>query len=320
MSIALWRKTFRDGQLLLLSLTALLFSFCWVRVWIVSLVDMSRFKTIVESLSEQISTFSPVPLSEWFTYPGRVGLTYDEPLVVISVSIWAISRGSDAISGQVGRGTMEMLLAQPVSRLQVIVTQMATNILGIGILCTACWLGTYTGIQTTTIEHEPTEWKIPWVDIAIPGSGTHEVTISRMSDHVEAGTFVPAVVNLFSLGIFLGGMTILMSSWDRWRWRTIGIMVTFYIGSLICKVIGIASERWHWLTHISVFTAYEPQRLTSITLHQPEQAWNILLFSEEGVRIGFGPLGHDLVLLTLGCACYVVAAVIFCKRDLPAPL
>ena len=41
---------------------------------------------------------------------------YVHPLVLFSAVIWAIMRGSDCVSGEIGRGTMEMLLAQPVRR------------------------------------------------------------------------------------------------------------------------------------------------------------------------------------------------------------
>ena len=37
-------------------------------------------------------------------------------------------------------------------------------------------------------------------------------------------------------------------------------------------------------------------------------------------RRRLGPLGYDLVLLVLGWIAYTASAIIFCKRDLPAPL
>ena len=50
------------------------------------------------------------------------------------------------------------------------------------------------------------------------------------------------MVNFFALGLFLAGLTTLVSSWDRYRWRTIGIVVTFYIAFTIVKIAGMAAD------------------------------------------------------------------------------
>ena len=51
--------------------------------------------------------------------------------------MFAIARGSDVVSGELGRGTLEMLLAQPVSRLQVLYTQAAVTLVCLLLLCGA---------------------------------------------------------------------------------------------------------------------------------------------------------------------------------------
>ena len=39
-----------------------------------------------------------------------------DPVVVLTATVWGVTRGSDAVSGQLERGTLEMILAQPVRR------------------------------------------------------------------------------------------------------------------------------------------------------------------------------------------------------------
>jgi hypothetical protein len=55
--------------------------------------------------------------------------------------------------------------------------------------------------------------------------------------------------------------------------------------------------------YLSVLNAYEPQRLVGGTA----ESWRLLV-------------AYDAVLIGLGVAAYVIGAVVFAKRDLPAPL
>lgn len=78
--------------------------------------------------------------------------------MLFATTIWAVGRGSDTVSGEIGRGTMEMLLAQPVRRLLVLATQGAVTTIGSAILATAVLLGTCTGLATVSLG-EHVDWK-----------------------------------------------------------------------------------------------------------------------------------------------------------------
>ena len=109
------RKYIGQSMLLFLSCGAALFAFAWIRVWVVSLLDMGQFKTILDQFRE-FEKFAPIEFDALFTYPGRVGMTFDEPIVILCTGSWGFARGSDGVSGEIGRGTLEMLLSQPISR------------------------------------------------------------------------------------------------------------------------------------------------------------------------------------------------------------
>ena len=141
MNIALWRKSLGEARMLLLVCAVGLFFFAFVRMWLVSQVEMSRFAEIIGQLWSDLEKFSLVPLSHLLTYPGRIAVFYNEPMVVLLISVWAIARGSDVVSGEISRGTMEMILSQPVSRLQVMTTQAVIGIAGIGLGWPAAWRG-----------------------------------------------------------------------------------------------------------------------------------------------------------------------------------
>lgn len=323
MNITLLRKSLAESRLLLGGLGALLFGVCWLRVFIVSRLQTSQFAAIIEQVWEQFKDFWPVPLDQLLSYTGRIAVGYNEPIVVFGVSLFAIARGSDVVSGELGRGTLEMLLAQPVSRRQVLVTQSLVTVGGLAVLCGLTWAGTAAGIMTTQVKEDrpPPTLSIPGLGWRIPLSlGEPEKVRVPMSEKTRIGYFGPGAFNLFCLGVALAGCSALASACDRYRWRTIGVVVTLYAISLVFKLLGQAVSEVSWLQRLSIFTAYEPQKFISIAVHHPEQTWSLALVDSTGQFLEPGPLGYNLILLGVGAVGYVAAAVVFQKRDLPAPL
>jgi ABC-2 type transport system permease protein len=264
-----------------------------------------------------------VPLSHLISYPGRIAIGYDEPIVVFTVSIFAIARGSDVVSGELNRGTLELLLAQPVSRLQVLYTQATVTVLGLVLLAAATWGGTWTGIQTATVKENlpPPKVRFAPLGIEIPLSFAAGKKVEvPMRDKVEARFFLPGAFNLFCLGVALAGISTLASACDRYRWRTIGAVVAFFVLSLICKIVGLAFERFAVLRDLSLFTAYEPQKFIAYAVRQPEFAWSLTIVDSQQQFVELGPLGYNLILLGVAVLTYAAAGVVFHRRDLPAPL
>jgi ABC-2 type transport system permease protein len=293
-----------------------------VRVFIVSRLEMSQFATIVETVWEQFKDFMPVPLDQLVSFTGRIALAYNEPVVVFGVSIFAIARGSDAVSGELGRGTLEMLLAQPLSRLQILYTQAVVTVSGLAILCVLTLAGTAAGIYTTWAREEapPPTIKIPLgLRIPLPLHQPQKIQVP-MREKTRLHYFVPGACNLFCLGVALAGFSTLLSAGDRYRWRTIGIVVGVYVLSIIAKLVGQAISEVSWLQALSLFTAYEPQRFVSLAVHDPAHAWSLTLRASNGTLKELGPLGYNLILLAVGLIGYAGAGLVFQRRDLPAPL
>ena len=109
--------------------------------------------------------------------------------------------------------------------------------------------------------------------------------------------------NVFGLMVCMAGLTALVSAGDSFRWRTIGILCGFYVFSLLAKLVGRMSASFGWVSWLSIFEAYEPQRLVGAT-------------AESLPRLAV----YDATLLGIGLAAYVVGGFLFCRRDLPAPL
>ena len=115
--------------------------------------------------------------------------------------------------------------------------------------------------------------------------------------------FVPATLNVLGLMICLAGIAACVSAADSYRWRTIGAMSGFYVFSLLAKLVGRMSGAFGWVGYLSFLNAYEPQRLVG----DAAVSWTNLLV-------------YDGILLGVGCVAYVIGGVVFCRRDLPAPL
>ncbi len=285
MNLTLWKKTIYDSRGLLAGCAALLFVAHWLRVWIASYFSERDLNSMLNLMPDFIEQLMPVSISQVASSVGRIAVAYDDPIVLLTVTAWAIARGSDAVSGELNRGTMEMLLAQPVTRLGVLGTQAVATLGGAVLLAAVSWLGTSVGLAMITLEEQ-----------------------------IDPRVFVPPAMNLFAITAFLAGATTMISAATDVRSRTIGVIGGFYAVSMIMKIIGRLVPDWHWLSYASFFTPFEPQVLASQSV-EPWEVW-----TERADTWVLGGLGYDGVLIGLGLAAYLVAAVVFCRRDLPAPL
>jgi ABC-2 type transport system permease protein len=258
MNRALWEKAIRDGLPLLASLAALLFLFHWLFVWLTSQISLpAMHEFLLNALPKDWEKLSGVPFKEVATPAGRLALAWVDPLVLFAGTIWAISRGSDVVSGELGRGSLELLLAQPIRRSNLVWIQAAVCTLGAAVLAAVGWLGNLVGIRTVSAVAE-----------------------------VDPTLFTPAALNLFGYIIFLSGWTAFASALDRQRWRTIGLAGGFFALQMLLQIVARMSERLSWLGWLTFLSAYEPQVLVA----NPAAAWSTLA-AYNAALLGLGALG-----------------------------
>ena len=272
---AIWNKTWGDQRVLLLSLAALWAAFPWLYILLSAQIEMPAFQNVLlKVIPDDWQKLSGVPFSEVATYAGRVALAFVDPVVVLAATVWGITRGSDAVSGPLERGTMEMLLAAPVRRSAIFLTQALATTAAAALLC---------GVLLASV------WTV--------------VALGPWAGKVAPERFLPAVANVFGLMVCMAGISACVSAADSHRWRTIGIMCGLYVTAILTKLVGRLSGVLGWVGYLSVLNAYEPQRLVG---GGPE-AWRMLAW-------------YDGFLLGIGIVAYLIGAVIFSRRDLPAPL
>ncbi len=318
---SLFRKNIQESVLLFAGCAALVAAFSFFRVWVVGRIDSGRFRQIIDLLPKDWERFSSVDFDWIVSYLGRTATTLDEPMLVLLVSAWAMVRGSDVVGGELGRGTMEMLLAQPVSRVSVYLHQLLVNVLGLVALCMICWLAMWAAVQITQIrESELPSLPIPLTGyrIPLPGGEPREYLIP-MHEVVSASSFFPGICNLTCLGIFFAGMASLISSGDRYGWRATGISIGIYFVFLMLKIGSAATPFLAWMGWMTIFSLYEPELHVQAVQGAVEAFWHWTLRNPVTGGIVPGPLACNLSLLAGGLFLAVAGAVRFVRRDLPAP-
>jgi len=322
MNPALLRKTLRETAILFLAIAVGVFGFAWFRVWVVSEIDSTRFKQILELIPQDWQQYTTVDFEWIISYLGRTSLTLDEPFLVMLLAMFALVRGSDFVSGEISRGTMEMLLSQPISRRQVFWVPVLLAIVGVLLLCLLIWLAMALAVQTTWVtESTYPILRIPIVGYEIPLTflKPQEVRLP-MAHRVDSWLFLPGVLNLFCLGYFLVGVAACFSAWDRYRWRTLGLVIGWYMVSAMLKILAMSSATFRWLGWFTFFSSYEPELAIQQFEADRSTIWQIVVYDQAGIWQDFGPLGYNLVLIGLGSIALAVASTVFRHRDIPAPV
>ena len=90
---AIWARSVREAAGLLLGLCAFMFAFAWVYVWLISRIELPALLQLLTAALKDFEKLSGVPFGEVATPEGRIALAFVDPLVHLTVIVWAISRG-----------------------------------------------------------------------------------------------------------------------------------------------------------------------------------------------------------------------------------
>jgi ABC-2 type transport system permease protein len=324
MNRGLLLKCLLESALLFAACGICLFAFAYFRVWVVSELDSARFKQIIDLLPKDWERFSSVDFQWLVSYIGRTASTLGEPAMLLLICLWSAVRSSDVVSGELNRGTLEMVLAQPVSRWEVYRIHALVTLCGLVLLCLLVWAGMATAVQFSAIKETTyPAFKVPIAGWSVPLTAAKPIeTEVLMRDVVNPVSFLAGLANLFSVGVFMIGATSLLSAFDRYRWRTLGIAGGLFIVSGILKVGSLATPKLRWLGWFSYLNLYEPERQVKLFDENRSSFWWLL---DERTVAGvstliLGPLGSNLLLIGLGLLAWLVGGRYFQTRDLPPPV
>jgi ABC-2 type transport system permease protein len=253
MNRALWQKAISDAWLHLAVSSLLLILFAWVFVWL-----MSHFPTdAVGFLLKWMSFLKPliqVPIEALATRAGQISVLYVHVVTLLVCIGWALGRGSHSISGEISRGTMDLLLSLPVWRVTVMTVPAIVATLGAAALAVSVWIGTALGFATV-----------------------------HLGEPMSARQFTPGAVNLFAMVFCVTGITTLISACNRDRWRTIALGGGFYVVSFIIEMIRRLWPAGWWLKYCTFLSVFQPQEL----ILAPHAAWAHAL-SYNATLVGLG--------------------------------
>jgi ABC-2 type transport system permease protein len=193
-----------------------------------------------------------------------VTIAYVHPLTLIILCVWAIGRSSGAIAGEIDRGTMELLLAQPIRRSEVIRAHLLVDLITIPLLCLSMWAGTWVGTWLVGLQDDP-----------------------NVHLRVAPERFLPGLVYVFSLVLAVSGYTMCLSALGRFRYRVLGWAIVISLVQFLINIIGQLWDRMAWMRPATVFYHYQPQPL----ILQEIWAWQHL-----GVLLAVGVIGYLLAL------------------------
>ena len=119
-----------------------------------------QMKILVDSgvIPKQLTNFGG---GDVFSLSGAIAVGYIHPIAIILVSIFAIGFATSAIAGERQRGTLEVLLARPLSRRAVYVTTLVAAFVFIGLVLIAASLGTVLGSRIVGVADELAVERLP---------------------------------------------------------------------------------------------------------------------------------------------------------------
>jgi ABC-2 type transport system permease protein len=258
---------------------------------------------------------------------------YVHPLMQTLFCIWAVGRAAGAIAGELDRGTMELLLAQPLARFRLVLAHLCVDLLTLPALCLSLWAGNALGVWLVgpVIRLEPVEpgeatpaadpeaaRKPVYVDLldlgpirlslspprGWPQPSPAEPDTARRQ--VTAAPFGPALVIVGGLMFAVSGYTMWLSAWGRFRWRVLGLSVFLTLVQFLVNLVGQMWDAVEFMRPFTIFYYFQPQQVIL------GQGWT--------VPVGGVPVPMPAVLYGVGLGGYALALWTFSRRDLPAPL
>lgn len=312
-------KLLRDVRVSLIVVMLLLAGFqcLWVKVTALLTGDVVPYFALQMGIDSMKSKLSEGPLKIVQTMMGGesieleramdiLSIGYVHPLMQIIFCVWAIGRASGAVAGEIDRGTMELLLAQPIARYRVILAHLWVDCLTIPLLCLSLWGGTWLGAWLVgPIEVNTENVKLPFPLRARP------VPAELLS--VNPAMFGPALWNVAALLFAVSGYTLFLSARGRFRNRVLGVAVVVTLVQFLVNVIGQLWDAVGPLRPFTVFYYYQPQQIVL------RGSWTVDLGKTWNLGQAL-PVNVLVVLTAIGLAGYGLALWKFCRRDLPAPL
>jgi ABC-2 type transport system permease protein len=324
MTYFLVRKLLRDVRPALIAVCVILFIFSafWVKITQRVTTEIAPMFKLVSSVSfgdskqfEKLLLRGPTKVSQaalgWgeinFDKPTEfLAISLLHPVLLIMCVVWGVGRAAGAIAGELDRGTMELLMSQPIPRSRLLRAHLLVDCIVLPTLCLSFYAGTQFGLATAgpfvpnfaALDEIPQLKNFPRDTTPLPISGTGQIA---------------GLVNTLAFLFAISGMTLAFSAYGRSRWKVVGYAVLVLVTMFVANTIAQLWEPAGFVRPLTFFYYYQPQRamIEGNWLVDLNKSWNF------GRPVEVPAVA---VLFAVGAAGYALALRVFTRRDLPAPL
>jgi ABC-2 type transport system permease protein len=179
-----------------------------------------------------LSQFARFGGGDIFSLAGSIALGFVHPFSLLLMGIMAIGFPAIAIAGELQRGTLEVLLARPVSRRTLFVTVYVAGLVFLGLLLAAQL-----------------------------GAGLLGAAFMGVSEEIEAANLVPLWLNGWLLFVAFMSLAFAVSVASDRVGPAIGIPLAFVLVNYLASVLGSIWPDVAWLEDWSMFTLVKAQNV-----------------------------------------------------------
>ena len=233
----LLRHHVRLHRVPLLPLALGLALFEWMMTFVAGEPSVSRFLTeALQAAPPEFLALLNQDLLLGVSARGIVGVGYAHPFALLMMAVWAVRVPCAALAGEIGRGTMDLVAARPVTRGSQVAAALLALLGGLVILAGAAWVGTLIGLAMRPLEG------------------------------VSATRYLPVAVALWLIFACFGAAGILVSALAREAGAAIAWLSGLLAGSYVLDYAARVWPRIASLRPLSLFSYYEPQQVVNAGL------------------------------------------------------
>ncbi len=233
MNKTLYKREMKSSWKLLAIFTAILTMYVVLMIMMYTPEMLDMFRQFSSSMPKLMSSFNMDFSAESLTLLGYLASGLYGFILIVFPMVFSIIRGNGLVARYVDRGSMASLLAAPVKRRTVAVTQMAVLITGI------VWLVLYvTGLQLVTIAaHAP--------------------------EQGDTGLLLKMNFGLLSLHLFIGSICFLAScAFDETR-SSLAVGAGVPGVMFILQLLSQAGEKTRPFRYATFFTLFDPDAMVA---------------------------------------------------------
>jgi len=192
---------------------------------------VKAFLQYIDMLPSFIKAFMGGDVLQVGNIAGLISIGYQDPLVLILYMLYAVGVPTALLTGEVQRGTMELILSQQATKTQIYICAGLITVVGMYALVVVMFLGTVAATNLYDFEQE-----VPFY------------------------SFFKLAVNGGILASAVGGIALLAAACFR-RGTAVGVTVAYLVVNYFAEMIAEWWPRMKWLEPITLFNYVDEAKI-----------------------------------------------------------